>query len=307
MSTATGDSEAFRVGFISIVGRPNVGKSTLLNRLAGQKLSIVSNKAQTTRHRITAVRNEAQAQLIFVDTPGFQREYNSALNRAMNRTVINALHGIDVILMVVEAGRFTAADKQVVQLLPSDIAVILVINKVDRLRERDALLPFIAEVSPAFPFAEIIPLSARSGRNLPTLLECLRPRLPLGEPLFDEEAITDRSERFLAAEFLREQLFRLLGDELPYGVAVEIEKFELEGELRRIYAAIIVDRSSHKAMVIGRGGGHLKRISSQARAALETLFDGRVYLEVWVKVRSGWADDERALKSLGYDENSQLP
>lgn len=296
-------AEGFRCGFVAIAGRPNVGKSTLLNHLVGQKISIVSSKAQTTRHRITGVRTEANAQFVFVDTPGFQKQYKSALNRTMNRAVTTALGGVDAVLCVIEAGRLTAADRTVFSLLPPDVPVILVVNKIDRVRDKSQLLPFLAEVSQAFAFAEIVPVSAQTEDNLARLLDCLRPLLPENAPFFAEDEVTDRSERFLAAEFLREQLFRLLGDELPYGLAVEIEKFESEGRLRRIWAAVIVDRPGHKAIVIGKGGQHLKRISTQARQAMERLFDARVHLEVWVKVKGGWADDERALKSLGYDEN----
>lgn len=291
----------FHTGFVAIVGRPNVGKSTLLNRLIGQKISIVSRKAQTTRHRVNGVLTDNGAQFVFVDTPGFQMRHRNALNRAMNRSVTQALNEVDAVFFVIEAGRFGDEDRKVVEVLPQNGKVVLVINKVDRLADKRRLLPFIAEVSAAFPFAEIVPLSAEKGSNVDTLLAVGRKMLPEGPPVFDEDDITDRSERFLAAEFLREKLFRLLGDELPYGIAVEIEKFETEGNLRRIFAAIIVDRDSHKGIVIGRKGEQLKRISSEARVELERLFDGKVYLEVWVKVKHGWADDERALKSLGYE------
>ncbi len=300
--TATPPSDdAFRTGFVAIVGRPNVGKSTLLNRLIGQKISIVSRKAQTTRHRVTGVLTEQRAQFIFVDTPGFQMRHRNALNRAMNRSVTQALADVDVVFFVVEAGRFGDDDRKVLEVLPRDGKVVLVINKIDRLSDKRVLLPFISELSEAFPFVEIVPLSAEKGTNAEALLGVARPLLPEGEPIFGEDDITDRSERFLAAEFLREKLFRLLGDELPYGIAVEIEKFETEGNLRRIFAAVIVDRDSHKGIVIGKKGEQLKRISSDARVELEKLFGGKVYLEVWVKVKHGWADDERALKSLGYE------
>ena len=291
----------YRTGFVAIVGRPNVGKSTLLNRLIGQKISIVSRKAQTTRHRVTGVLTEAAAQFVFVDTPGFQMRHRNALNRAMNRSVTQALADVDVVFFVVEAGRFGDDDRRVLEVLPANGKVVLVINKIDRLADKRALLPLIAELSQVFTFAEIVPLSAEKGTNAETLLSAARPLLPEGAPIFGADDITDRSERFLAAEFLREKLFRLLGDELPYGIAVEIEKFETEGHLRRIFAAVIVDRDSHKGIVIGKKGEQLKRISSEARVELEKLFDGKVYLEVWVKVKHGWADDERALKSLGYE------
>lgn len=291
----------FRAGFIAIVGRPNVGKSTLLNHLVGQKVSIVSRKAQTTRHRITGVLTEAAAQFVFVDTPGFQTQHKNALNRSMNRTVTSVLNDVDVVFLVIEAGRFGAEDRQVVELLPPAARVLLVINKVDLLADKTRLLPFIETVAQSFSFAEIVPVSAEKESNLKALLKAAAQYLPEGAPIFDADDITDRSERFLAAEFLREKLFRLLGDELPYGMTVEIEKFEVEGRLRRIHAAIIVDRPGYKGIVIGKGGERLKRIASEARQELETLFQGKVFLEVWVKVRGGWADDERALKSLGYE------
>ena len=291
----------FHTGLVAIIGRPNVGKSTLLNRLVGQKVSIVSRKAQTTRHRITGVLTEGCNQFIFVDTPGFQTHHRNALNTAMNRTVSQVLQEVDVVMFLIESGRFGPDDQKVLKLLPADAKVVLVINKVDLEDDKTRLLPFIERVAKEFPFAEIVPISAERGSNVPELLGTLGRYLPEGERLFDEDDITDRSERFLAAEFLREKLFRLLGEELPYGMTVEIEKFEAEGNLRRIFAAIIVDKASHKGIVIGRGGESLKRISSEARVELEKLFGGKVYLETWVKVKSGWADDERALKSLGYD------
>ncbi|MCK9985026.1 MAG: GTPase [Azoarcus sp.] len=293
--------EGFRTGFVAIVGRPNVGKSTLLNRLIGQKISIVSRKAQTTRHRVTGILTNDDAQFVFVDTPGFQTKHRNALNRSMNRTVSQVLADVDLVLFVIEAGRFGEDDRKVVEVLPQEGKVVLVINKVDRLADKSQLLPFIARVKDVYPFTEIVPLSAERGTNVEQLLKAVTPLLPEGAPMYGEDEITDRSERFLAAEFLREKLFRLLGDELPYGIAVEIEKFETEGNLRRIHAAVVVDRASHKAIVIGRGGEQLKRIASEARVELEQLFDGKVFLEVWVKVKSGWADDERALKSLGYE------
>ncbi len=291
----------FRTGFVAIVGRPNVGKSTLLNRLIGQKISIVSRKAQTTRHRVTGILTNDDAQFIFVDTPGFQTEHRNALNRGMNRTVTQALASVDVVFFVVEADRFGEDDRKVLSVLPADVPVLLVINKVDRLADKTRLLPFIERVAALRPFAEVVPLSAERGSNVDALVKAARQYLPVASPMYGADDITDRSERFLASEFLREKLFRLLGDELPYGIAVEIEKFETEGSLRRIFAAVIVDKPGHKGIVIGRGGEQLKRISSEARVELEKLFDGKVYLEVWVKVKSGWADDERALKSLGYD------
>lgn len=298
---ATGDEVAMRSGFIAIVGRPNVGKSTLLNRLVGEKISIVSRKAQTTRHRITGVRTDDDAQFVFVDTPGFQTKFSNALNRAMNRGVTQALSEVDVVLFVVEAGRFDAKDKAVIKLLPTERPVVLVVNKTDKLKDKAQLLPFLAEVGSAFPFAAVVPVSAAKGRQVDDLLSAAREYLPNEGLIFPEDELTDKSERFLASEYIREKLFRLMGDELPYAAAVEIERFEVKGNLRRIFAAIVVDRDSHKAMVIGKGGELLKRIATEARQDMERLFDCKVYLEVWVKVKSGWADDERLLKSLGYE------
>ena len=291
----------YRTGFIAIVGRPNVGKSTLMNRLVGVKLSIVSSKAQTTRHRVSGILTEENAQFVFVDTPGFQTRHTNALNRRMNRTVTQSLADVDLVFFVIEAGRFGPEDEQVIALLPPATPVFLVINKVDTLDDKRALLPFIQLCSGAFDYAEIVPLSAERGQNVDALLSAARTYLPEGAPMFSPDEITDRSERFLAAEFLREKLFRLLGDELPYGMTVEVERFEAEGNLRRINLAVIVDKPGHKGIVIGTNGERLKRISTEARKAMEDLFDARVYLEVWVKVKSGWSDDERALKSLGYD------
>ncbi len=290
-----------RSGYIAIVGRPNVGKSTLLNRLVGEKISIVSRKAQTTRHRITGILTNDDAQFVFVDTPGFQTKFSNALNRAMNRGVTQTLHDVDVVLFVIEAGRYDAKDKAVVRLLPKDIPVILVVNKTDQLKSREALLPFLAEVAADHDYTAVVPVSAAKGRQTDDLLNAARKHLPNEGLMFPEDELTDKSERFLASEYIREKVFRLLGDELPYATAVEIERFEVEGALRRINAAIVVDRESHKAIVIGKGGDSLKRIASEARQDMERLFDGKVYLEIWVKVKSGWNDDERLLKSLGYE------
>ena len=246
-----------RCGLIAIVGRPNVGKSTLLNHLVGEKISIVSRKAQTTRHRITGIRTDADAQYVFVDTPGFQTKFSNALNRAMNRGVTQTLNDVDLVLFVIEAGRYDAKDKAVVRLLPKDRPVILVINKTDQLKNREALLPFLAEVSADHEYAAVVPVSAAKGRQTGDLLAEARKHLPNEGLMFPEDDLTDKSERFLAAEYIREKVFRLLGDELPYATAVEIERFETEGNLRRIFAAIVVDRDSHKAIVIGKGGESL--------------------------------------------------
>jgi GTP-binding protein Era len=290
-----------RSGYIAIVGRPNVGKSTLLNRLVGEKISIVSRKAQTTRHRITGIVTKEDAQFVFVDTPGFQTKHANALNRAMNRGVTQTLSDVDLVLFVIEAGRYDAKDQAVVRLLPKDRPVILVVNKTDQFKDRNALLPFLAQVAAEYDYAAIVPISASKGRQTEDLLGEARKHLPNEGLMFPEDDLTDKSERFLAAEYIREKVFRLLGDELPYATTVEIEKFEVEGNLRRIFAAVVVDREGHKAIVIGKGGELLKRIASEARQDMERLFDGKVYLEVWVKVKSGWNDDERLLKSLGYE------
>lgn len=297
----TESTPEIRSGFVAIVGRPNVGKSTLLNSLVGEKISIVSRKAQTTRHRITGILTRADAQFVFVDTPGFQTQHTSALNRAMNRGVTQALADVDVVLFVIEAGRFDAKDKTVLNLLPPDRPVILVVNKTDQLKDKTALLPFLADIASKREFAAIVPVSAAKGRQLADLLAETRKHLPHEELLYAEDELTDKSEKFLAAEYIREKLFRLLGDELPYATTVEVERFEQEEGLRRIFAAIVVDRPGHKAIVIGKGGETLKRIASEARQDMEKLFDGKVYLEIWVKVKSGWTDDERLLRSLGYE------
>lgn len=291
----------FKSGYVAIVGRPNVGKSTLLNRLVGEKISIVSRKAQTTRHRVAGILTEADTQYVFVDTPGFQTKHASALNRAMNRGVTQALADVDVVVFVVEARVLGAQDRAVIRLLPEGKPVILAVNKTDEVKEKNSLLPLLASLSKEFPFAAIVPVSATKGSQLKDLLAEVRKHLPHEELLFAEDDITDKSERFLAAEYIREKVFRLIGDELPYASTVEIEKFEIDGALRRINAAIVVDREAHKGIIIGKGGETLKRIASEARQDMERLFDGKVFLEVFVKVKSGWSDDERLLKSLGYE------
>jgi len=295
------ESQAFHSGFIAIVGRPNVGKSTLLNHLIGQKISITSRKAQTTRHRITGILTEDRTQFVFVDTPGFQTQHTNALNRGMNRVVTSSLREVNVVLFVVEARHFDERDQQVLELLPQDRPVILVINKADLLDDKAELLPFIEKLSVLRHFAAIVPVSARQGKQIDTLLDAIRPFIPEGEHLYGEDEITDRNERFLAAELLREKVFRFTGEELPYSVSVVIEQFKQEGKLRRIHAAILVDKDAHKAMLIGHKGEKLKEIATQARLDMEKLFDGKVFLEVFVKVRSGWADSAHMLKTLGYE------
>ena len=293
-------------GLVAIVGRPNVGKSTLLNALVGQKISITSRKAQTTRHRIVGIRTVGDAQFVFVDTPGFQtreigRGGRGVLNRTLNRTVLASLSDVDVVLFVVEAGRFGLDDAKVLALLPPDKPVLLVANKLDAVPRREEMLPWLKSMAERRDFAEFVPLSARKPADIERLLEILRPYLPAQPWLHDAEALTDRSERFLASEIVREKLFRLTGDELPYSSTVVIDKFEEEGNLRRIAASIVVDREAHKGMVIGEGGERLKRIGSEARQELEHLLDAKVFLELWVKVRSGWADSEEHLRSYGYE------
>jgi len=293
-----------RCGTIALIGRPNVGKSTLLNALVGQKLSITSRKPQTTRHRIRGVLTLPDAQYVFVDTPGFQTRHRSALNRLMNRGVKGALEDIDVAVLVTEAGRFGAEDRAVLGLVPPAVRVFLVANKIDRI-EREALLPWLRKTASEARFAEIVPVSAQKRKGLDGLLRALARYLPEQAPLYGEDDLTDRDERFFASELVREKLFRLLGEELPYGASVAIDKFEEvsdpRGPLRRIHASIVVDKDGHKAMVIGAKGEKLKAIGTAARIDMEKLFGGKVYLEVWVKVRRGWADSASALKSLGYD------
>ncbi len=299
-----------RCGLIAIVGRPNVGKSTLLNALVGQKISITSRKAQTTRHRITGVRTRGAAQFVFVDTPGFQTRAlsgRSALNRNLNRTVQAVLADVDVVLLMVEAGRFGANDAQVLAQLPARAdgtptkPVLLLANKADLVKQRDHLLPWLQDMQQRFAFAEFVPLSATREADVERLFDIVTPYLPQQPWAFDADALTDRSERFLAAELVREKLFRLTGDELPYGATVVIDRYEEQGALRRIAATIVVEREAHKGMVIGEGGERLKRIGSEARQDLERLVGGKVFLELWVKVRSGWADSEEHLRSYGYE------
>jgi len=290
-----------RAGYVTIVGRPNVGKSTLLNCLVGQKISITSRKPQTTRQRITGILTRKDAQLVFVDTPGFQDRRNTALNRLMNRSVISSVQHVDVILLVIEALKLDKRDVELRELLPQPVPLVVAINKIDRLRDRNLLLPFIQSVHERFNGAALVPVSALKNSGRDELVNALAALMPAGPRLFDEDEITHSSERFLAAELIREKLFRVLGDELPYAAAVDIAQFETHGNLRRIYAEIIVDKESQKPIVIGKKGEKLKTIASRARADMEQLFGSKVFLEVWVKVRSGWADDERALKRLGYD------
>ena len=299
------DHSAHRCGLIAIVGRPNVGKSTLLNALVGQKISITSDKAQTTRHRITGIRTVGDTQFVFVDTPGFQTRHSAALNRTLNRTVQGVLADVDVVLFVVEAGRFGLDDAKVLSLIQGEglagKPVFLIANKLYAVQRRTEMLPWLKSMQERHAFAEYVPLSAKKAADMERLLQIIRPYLPEQGWFYEEDALTDRSERFLASEIIREKLFRLTGDELPYTSTVVIDKFDEEGHLRRIAASIVVERDAHKGMIIGSGGERLKRIGSEARQELEQLMDAKVFLELFVKVRSGWAADEAHLRSYGYE------
>ncbi|MAT65721.1 MAG: GTPase Era [Gammaproteobacteria bacterium] len=300
MNTDSGD---FRCGLVALVGRPNVGKSTLLNRILGQKISITSNKPQTTRHRILGIKTTPQAQVVYIDTPGLHRGARRALNRALNRAASDAIADVDLAVFLIEAGRWTDEDELVLRRLrQAGVPVLLAVNKIDRLEDRGQLLPELKTLAGRHDFAEILPLSAARGENLERLEQCVIERLPEGPPYFPEEQITDRSERFLAAELIREKLFRRLGQELPYGLTVQIEQFKEDDGLLRIHGLVWVERDSQKAIVIGKGGAMLKQIGREARLDMERLFGSKVFLQLWVKVKGGWADDERALRSLGIDE-----
>ena len=302
---------AQRCGLIAIVGRPNVGKSTLLNALVGQKISITSRKAQTTRHRITGIRTLANGQgggtqFVFVDTPGFQTRHSTALNKSLNKTVVGAVDGVDLVLFVVEAGNFTLGDAKVLSLLKEGTPVLLVANKLDTVHRRAEIAPWLRDMQQRYPFAEYVPMSAKNPREVRHLLDVCARYLPEQPWWYAEDELTDRSEKFLAGEVVREKLFRLTGDELPYTSTVVIEKFDEEkskahGRLVRIAATIVVERDGHKAMVIGQQGERLKRIGTEARQELEKLMDCKAFLELWVKVRSGWADDEARVRSFGYE------
>ena len=319
----------FKCGTIALVGRPNMGKSTLLNALVGQKISITSRKAQTTRYRIAGVQTRDSAQFIFIDTPGFQTRVMNTLNQTLNRTVTSTLNDVDVICFIVEAGYWGADDAKVLRLLPSDKPVLLIANKLDLFasrfeipQDRDtALFEFMGKMgqtwgeiavqtkgfesesisSPLGEFAEIIPMSGKNKDDIGRLLDIIEEHLPEGDAVYDAETLTDRSERFMAAEILREKVFRYTGDELPYASSVVIDQFKLDGKMRRIAATILVDRDSHKAMIIGQKGERLKKISTEARLDMEKLFDGKVFLETWVKVKRGWADDLAELRAQGLE------
>jgi len=289
----------FRCGAIALIGRPNVGKSTLQNALVGQKISITSRKPQTTRRSLRGILTTATAQFILVDTPGFQTRHRGALNRTMNRSVRSVLEAADIVALMVEAGRFGAEDRAVLDLVPPGATLFLVVNKIDAI-EAARLPAYLQKVSREAEFDEIVPVSARRGKGLAELLRALELHLPEQPAIHAADELTDRSERDLAAEFLREKLFRYLGEELPYGADVQIEKFEEVRGLRRIHAAIVVEKEGHKAIVIGARGAKLKEIATAARLDLEKLFGGKVYLETWVKVRGGWTDDAAVLKRMGY-------
>lgn len=298
-------SRESRCGVIAVIGRPNVGKSTLMNALIGEHLSITSAKPQTTRHRVLGVMTETlkdtPVQFIFVDTPGFQTKHASALNKTMNKAVLTALGDVNVILWVIEQSKYSPADQKVLELCPEGVPIIAVVNKLDMLKDKGEVLPFLQKVSGIRDFAAIVPISAENRKNLDSLKSAITDLLPVQEFFYEEDMLTDRPEKFLAAERIREKLFRLVGDELPYTCTVVIDQYKIEDGRRHIYASILVDRDAHKAMIIGKGGEKLKRIASEARQDMERLFDGPVYLETFVKVRSGWADNAGLLQSLGYD------
>jgi GTP-binding protein Era len=299
-------SNGQRCGLVAIVGKPNVGKSTLLNALVGQKISITSSKAQTTRHRITGLRTEGNTQFVFVDTPGFQTRHSSALNRSLNKAVTGVINDVDVVLFVVEAGSFTLADAKVLSLLKPGIPAILVANKLDMVHRRGELAPWLRDMQERHPFTEFMPISAKNAKDIERVMQVCAKFLPEQPWFYGEEELTDKSERFMAGEMVREKLFRLTGDELPYTSTVVIDEFKEEPSPKfkrmvRIAATIVVERDSHKAMVIGEGGEKLKRIGTEARTELEKLFDAKVFLQMFVKVRSGWADDEARVRSFGYE------
>ncbi len=297
----------YRCGSVAVIGRPNVGKSTLTNALVGAKVSIVSSRPQTTRHRLLGIASFPEGQIVLVDTPGLHREQGkfkaSAMSRVMNRAARGALEGVDAALLVIEAGRWDEEDTLAYKVLhDAEVPVVLVVNKVDRLKDKSVLLPFLAEVAEGREFAAVHPLSALKRKGLEALVKDVIALLPENEPMFGEDEITDRSQRFLAGELVREQLMRQLGEELPYATTVEIERFAEDGRLLRIGAVIWVEREGQKAIVIGKGGTRLKDIGAKARQSMERLFGAKVFLETWVRVREGWSDDAAALKAFGYDD-----
>lgn len=293
----------FRVGHVAVVGRPNVGKSTLINALVGFRVSIVSRRPQTTRHRILGISTVEGGQIVYVDTPGLHGKEPRAINRYMNRAARGALAEVQIGVLVIEAGAWREDDERAYRaLVEAGVPRVLVINKVDRLKDKGALLPFIQQVMKDHDFLEVVPLSAQKRKGLEVLQKVLLKHLPEGEPLFEEDQVTDRSERFLCAELIREQLMRKLGDELPYATSVEIENWEEDGRMARIAAVIWVERDGQKAIVIGAGGEQLRQIGMDARIAMERLLDRKVFLQLWCKVREGWSDDEQVLQRFGYTE-----
>lgn len=295
-------TEQTRCGYVAIIGRPNVGKSTLLNHILGQKISITSRKPQTTRHRVLGIKTEGQVQTIFVDTPGLHQGMDKAINRYMNRAASSAITDVDVVVFVVEKGKWTDADEWVLgQVQRAQCPVLLVVNKVDQMEDKSKLLPFIKSCEEKMNFAEIVPVSALNGSNLDSLESCINSRLPEETHFFPEDQITDRSQRFMAAEMVREKITRQLGEELPYAMTVEIEEFKDSGKSLHIHALILVEREGQKRIVIGSKGSRLRLIGQEARLDMENMFERKVMLKLWVKVKSGWSDDERALRSLGYD------
>lgn len=297
-------TEEFKSGYVAIIGRPNVGKSTLINRILGQKLCITSRRPQTTRHRVLGIKTTDESQLIYVDTPGLHTKAKRAMNRYMNRAASSSIEDVDVILFVVDGVNWNKEDEQILNRLEENAKcpVILVLNKVDKLEDKAELLPQIEHLSSLFNFAQIIPISARQGINVEQLEDEIKQFIPEGELIFPEDQLTDRSSRFLAAELMREKLFRQLGQELPYSLTVEIEEFKVEGNMYRIGAVIYVERSGQKSIVIGKKGELLKAVGREARIEMEKLFDSKVFLQLWVKVRDGWSDNERMLKNLGYTD-----
>jgi len=289
----------FRCGHVAIVGRPSVGKSTLLNALVGAKISITSKKPQTTRYRIAGILTEPAVQFIFVDTPGFQTKHRSPLNDRLNRTVRDSLSGVDAVVWVIDATRLTTADRAAIALVPAALPAIVAVNKLDLVADKAALLPRVEEIAALRDFAAIVPVSAERATGLDALKAEIAKVLPLSPPLYPDDDVTDRDERFLAAEFVREKIFRQLGDEVPYATIVTIERFVQEGRLRRINAVVFVDKASQRAILLGEGGERMKAIASQARADMERTFDGPVFLEVWVKVKRGWAGSDAQLARLG--------
>lgn len=287
-----------RSGFVAIVGRPNVGKSTVMNHLVGQKISITSRKPQTTQHKINGILTVGDYQFVFVDTPGFQTKYVNKLNQLLNQSVIDSLKDVDVVLFVVEAGSFNSADLDVVKLLPKNANVILVVNKQDKLKSRDLMDKFITEISQQFDFKKVLTTCAKHHIGIEQILESIKPYIPESPFYYSEDQLTDRSNRFLAAEIIREQLFRNLGQELPYSLTVEIEKFELQKKVNHISALIVVDKDNQKPMIIGKNGEKLKKIATDARISMENLLDSKVFLEIFVKVRSGFLHDPKFLEQF---------